>query len=89
MPEQHETIGRVFKSFGYTYRCLRWTSATGFFFRVLTVPETDDIFHRKVGDIVDTSERAIGRTFHRVWEDESYEPHEKPCECKLCKAGGG
>lgn len=88
--EQHETIGHVFKSFGYRLRCLRWTNATGFFFRVLSVPDDGetDIFHRKVGDIVDTSERAIGRTYHRDYDDESYEPHEAPCECNIANCGG-
>jgi hypothetical protein len=83
---EHETVGRVFTSFGYRYRCLRWTRATGFFFVVLSVPpeEESDIFNRRVGDIIDTSERAIGRTFHRDYDNETCEQHAQPCECRLC-----
>ena len=82
--QQHETVGRAFRAFGYRFRCLRWARQTGFFMRVLSVPDADPIFpNRKVGDVIDVSERTIGRTFHRL--DDSYEAHEQPCDCHLCE----
>ena len=40
---------------------------------------------RRPGHRTNVSERAIGRTYYRVWEDESYTEHEKPCNCHVCE----
>lgn len=65
----HETIGRRFKAWdGHVYYCDSYDSEIGFWMTREDCPpehrnDQDREWRRNV------SERAIGRTYHRIWED--------------------
>lgn len=82
--EQHETVGRLFSFCGARYRCFRYEEGNGFWMRL--VDDGDNVFSNRVkGYEGCVSERAIGRTYHRVYNDDSYEEHNQPCDCHVCK----
>ena len=86
-PKQHETVGHYFKAHGDVYLCIRYLPRTGFFMRCIEKGQTQGLLNRAVGEVVDVSERAIGRTYHRIIDGAwgcLYEAHEPPCACYVC-----
>lgn len=86
--QQHETVGRYFRAFGDVYLCTKYLRRTGFFMKVVEKGKEPGLIDRPVGHVADVSERAIGRTYHCIYDspwDEKYEAHEQPCECYVCK----
>jgi hypothetical protein len=84
---EHDVVGWRFKSFGSTYRCTRYDPSCGFWMTLLEVaPEEDSSNPRyHVGWQACVSERAPGRTFHRIWMDPTPEPHAAGCRCYVCE----
>lgn len=85
--QQHETVGRLFKSGGAVYRCTSYDRRIGFWMEL--VEGTDSwLPDREVGDRANVSERAINRTYHRIYarDDEVMEKHDDGCTCYVCEA---
>lgn len=84
--KQHETVGWLFEFCGAHYRCTRYVRSQGFWMRLeQIVRQPLSSPNRAVGDETCVSERAIGRTYHMVWGQETPAPHIKPCECYVCR----
>jgi hypothetical protein len=87
--EEHDTVGWRFKFCGAVYRCTRYERAQGFWMRLIekSVPLSFEDGH-ELGYETCVSERAIGRTYHKVWswdKGEKPEPHAANCECYICR----
>jgi hypothetical protein len=84
----HPTVGRLFRSMGGRYRCTSWDRQSGFWMEM--VSDQDRLFpERQPGDRVNVSERAIGRTFHRLYEDTNGGfQHDDGCNCSICENTG-
>jgi hypothetical protein len=80
----HDTVGHRFQSMGIEYRCTRYDERRGFWMRVLAVHDDRPMFERAIGEECCVSERAIGRTFHRIHDGAESGPHEQPCDCYVC-----
>ena len=79
----HDVVGWRFKGpFGVVVRCTRYLPERGFFMKVIA--NASDAY-RRMGEEFDVSERAIGRTFHRIDGDAAPAIHERPCRCSVCK----
>ena len=52
-----ETVGKRFRSFDRPYLCFGYDPRSGFWVR-----------DEETGEERNVSERAIGRTFHRIWD---------------------
>lgn len=84
--EVHPTVGRVFRSFGATYRCTSWDRSCGFWMEQLSSVGSNSWFPGEgPGDRRNVSERAIGRTYQRDRNDGSSMEHETPCNCHICE----
>lgn len=81
----HDTVGWRFQSLGIEYRCTRYDERRGFWMRVLAIHETPPMYDRVIGEECCVSERAIGRTYHRIYTDHTPEAHEDPCDCYVCR----
>lgn len=82
--KQHRTVGRKFQSFGAIYVCTSWDRTCGFWMEMVSGEDT--LFRdRRPGERVNISERAIGRTYHRVHGDTSYARHDDGCNCAVCE----
>jgi hypothetical protein len=83
MSKEHETVGWTFQAWdGGHYVCTHYLPKTGFVMRCVKAPNPM-LGGRKVGTIVDISERAIGRTYHRI--DSEPTQHDKRCLCYICR----
>ena len=85
---RHPTVGYRFRSGPLIYLCTSWDRSCGFWMEV--VEGSGDVLYpsRKVGDRVNVSERAIGRTYHRAGygADEPYRAeHATGCNCFICE----
>lgn len=85
----HATVGHIFKTpGGGTALVTHYLKRTGFILRQIIADK--DMGRRKADDVYDISERAVGRTFHRVsWNDASEAAaaahvHPTNCECYIC-----
>lgn len=82
----HETVGWTFRGWdGGHYICTHYRPETGFFMRCVKEPDPG-VRIRAYGALVDVSERAIGRTYHRLDGETMPWPHDKCCLCYICKA---
>lgn len=80
----HETVGWRLRAGSAVYRCTRYTPSG---FDMLLIEGEDMIYNppRRPGYVANVSERAIGRTYHKVYHrDEKPTPHELPCVCHIC-----
>ncbi len=84
----HPTVGWRFRGMGGVYRCTRYDPRSGFWMRMLERAPDAMASDRNVGDEACVSERAIGRTYHLVWQDEEPVEHEQPCGCSVCSPKG-
>jgi hypothetical protein len=82
---KHETVGRYLYAFGDVYLCFRWERRCGFWVRLMQKGEGVALVKRELGEEACISERAIGRTYHRRYEDDRYEAHVQPCDCSCCQ----
>ena len=80
----HETVGRRFRAYGGEFLCTRWVRNQGFWMRCTVSPPPGALLVYEVGRETCVSERAIDRTFHRIYDDAPPEAHEAPCECWYC-----
>lgn len=86
----HETVGWRFKGLGTEehgptiWLCTRYIRSQGFWMRLIA-NDKGDWTNRKIGDEACVSERAIGGTYHRIYEDRQPVEHEQPCECYVCR----
>ena len=86
--DQHETVGRYFLFFGDTYLCTRYERRAGFWMKLITKGSDKPLIDREVGEETCVSERAIGRTYHCIYDSplgDRYEMHTQPCECYVCQ----
>jgi len=81
--KRHPTVGRKFRAFGAVYRCTSWDRSCGFWMEM--VGGKDELFGRHAGARVNVSEAAIGRTYHRVYDDGTYARHDNGCNCAVCE----
>lgn len=81
---QHPIIGWRWRAHGSIYRCVRWVRNAGFDM-LLEEKGKDEFKSRKVGDVINISEVAIGRTFHLIWNDKTYVAHQSGCNCRICE----
>lgn len=85
-PSKHETVGRMFRAFGDKYRCVSYQPTQGFWVVLVEKgPNSGGLIDRAVGERACISERAIDRTYHRIYEDRSYIEHEQDCKCYVCR----
>lgn len=85
---EHEVVGKRFHAYDSgIYVVTRWERPAGYWVRLVIASATCG--PRVVGDTTCISERAIGRTFHDVYEwNKNYAPpipHEAPCNCYVCE----
>ena len=90
----HETVGRYFRAWDSSiYLCTSWHRASGFWMRVIVKGDADGA--RGVGEEACISERAIGRTYHRLPDHEIpagaplFPEHAQPCNCYICEGREG
>lgn len=85
-----DIVGYRFRSggAGAIYLCTHYLKSCGFMMKLIKIetPKSEgvDFYNRKIGDVICISERAPGRTFHRVDWDEEEVAHETNCECHEC-----
>ena len=82
----HHTIGSYFNGlYGAVYLCTGWIRNAGYNMKVIVV-SIDGFSTRKIGDVVNVSERAIGRSYHKNYHMKSPEnfTHESKCDCSDC-----
>lgn len=83
---EHDIVGWRFRSFGATYRCTHYDPAVGFWMTLLEPAPDDPKTERYTpGWRSCVSERAPGRTYHRIWQDQTPEPHAAGCRCYVCE----
>jgi hypothetical protein len=80
---EHDTVGRTFTCSGAVYRCTGYDPSMGYWMQIET--GRDELLEVGPGHRTNVSERAIGRTFHRRWRDESTTPHDPDCRCWICR----
>lgn len=85
-PAEHDVVGWRFRAFGAIYRCTRYDPALGYWMTLLEPGPDDDLTSARYtpGWQTCVSERAPGRTYHRIFSDESPEPHGAGCKCYVC-----
>ncbi len=59
-------VGLKYRAFGAVYECMEWDQRRGL--RMRLVDGEDGLLNRKPGDETWVSERAIDRTYHRIYD---------------------
>lgn len=65
----HYAVGRRFRAFGVDYICDSYDPAIGFWMTPADPNQPYPFNPLRKDERRNVSERAIGRTYHRVWED--------------------
>ncbi len=82
----HPTVGWHFKGHdGAVYRCTRYSKFEGYWMTVEVQAKDSTRIPREIGYRTCVSERAIGRTFHKIEAGSKAAAHEKPCDCYVCR----